>query len=163
DGGEEGLLGIAFGPGGSKLYASYTDTHGDTNIVEYAMGTKAADTATRRVVLFVHQPYANHNGGDIVFGADGMLWAGLGDGGGENYGWSLMEGTHSYNGGSPPRDYVGPVFDYSHSGGNCSVTGGYVYRGTRIPAMVGTYLFGDFCVGHVFGLTQAGGRRTGVR
>ena len=47
-----------------------------------------------------------------------------------------------------------PVYEYSHSGGGCSVTGGYVYRGTRVANMNGVYLFGDFCIGHVMGLAN---------
>jgi hypothetical protein len=46
---------------------------------------------------------------------------------------------------------VPPVYEYSHAGGNCAVTGGYVYRGARIPALNDVYLLADFCVGHVFG------------
>jgi hypothetical protein len=42
-----------------------------------------------------------------------------------------------------------PVVDYAHAGGACSITGGYVYRGTAIPALVGTYFYGDFCAGFV--------------
>ncbi|MDQ6928345.1 MAG: PQQ-dependent sugar dehydrogenase, partial [Actinomycetota bacterium] len=66
-GGEQGLLGLTFAPDGSKLYVDYTDTKGDTNVVEYALpgGTNTntavatADPATRREILFVHQPYPN--------------------------------------------------------------------------------------------------------
>jgi glucose/arabinose dehydrogenase len=80
-GGEQGLLGIAFSPDGRFLYANYTDVNGDTRIVGYEMGDSSVSTRTRRQVLFVDQPYANHNGGDLVFGPDGDLYIGLGDGG----------------------------------------------------------------------------------
>jgi glucose/arabinose dehydrogenase len=82
-GGEQGLLGIAFSPDGTKLYASYTDVNGDTNVVEYAMSGDRANASSARRVLFVSQPYANHNGGNILFGPDGYLYFGLGDGGSE--------------------------------------------------------------------------------
>ncbi|TMK76149.1 MAG: PQQ-dependent sugar dehydrogenase [Actinobacteria bacterium] len=82
-GGEQGLLGIAFSPDGSHLYASYTDGNGDTNVVEYAMTGDRANASSARRVLFVSQPYANHNGGNILFGPDGYLYLGLGDGGSE--------------------------------------------------------------------------------
>ncbi len=80
-GGEQGLLGLAFPPGGRFLYVNYTDTNGDTHVTEYAMVDERADPATRRDVLFVDQPYENHNGGNLMFGPDGYLYIGLGDGG----------------------------------------------------------------------------------
>jgi hypothetical protein len=48
--------------------------------------------------------------------------------------------------GERPPGGVQPVFEYSHSGGNCSITGGYVYRGNAIPALRGVYVYGDYCV-----------------
>jgi glucose/arabinose dehydrogenase len=80
-GGEQGLLGLAFAPDGRFLYVNFTDVNGDTRIVGYAMRGDHAVVATRRQVLFVDQPYDNHNGGDLVFGPDGDLYIGLGDGG----------------------------------------------------------------------------------
>ncbi len=80
-GGEQGLLGLAFAPDGRYLYVNYTDVDGDTRIVGYAMQGEHAVVASRRQVLFVDQPYDNHNGGDLVFGPDGGLYIGLGDGG----------------------------------------------------------------------------------
>jgi glucose/arabinose dehydrogenase len=80
-GGEQGLLGLAFSPDGRHLYVNYTDTNGDTHVTGYAMGDRQADAATRRDVLVVDQPYANHNGGNLAFGPDGYLYVGLGDGG----------------------------------------------------------------------------------
>ncbi|MGZ6299377.1 MAG: PQQ-dependent sugar dehydrogenase [Candidatus Limnocylindria bacterium] len=78
-----------------------------------------------------------------------------GSAGGENYGWDLFEGTHcSSNCGSITA--VGPVAEYGHDAG-CSVTGGYVYRGTRQPSLVGTYLFSDYCSGTVWTLGPPGG------
>jgi len=80
-GGEQGLLGLAFSPDGRYLYVNYTDVGGDTRIVGYAMRGGRAVAASRRQLLFVDQPYDNHNGGDLVFGPDGYLYIGLGDGG----------------------------------------------------------------------------------
>jgi glucose/arabinose dehydrogenase len=80
-GGEQGLLGLAFTPDGRHLYVNYTDVNGDTRIVGYAMRGARAVVSSRRQVLVVDQPYENHNGGDLVFGPDGDLYVGLGDGG----------------------------------------------------------------------------------
>lgn len=80
--GERGLLGLAFSPDGSLLYVSYTDRQGDSRIDEYQVRGASVDGGTRREILHVEQPYANHNGGNIVFGPDGSLYLGLGDGGG---------------------------------------------------------------------------------
>ncbi len=80
NGGEQGLLGIAFSPDGQYLYVSYTDVSGNTNIVQYSMGGGRSVVGSARRVLFVSQPYANHNGGNIAFGPDGDLYLGLGDG-----------------------------------------------------------------------------------
>jgi glucose/arabinose dehydrogenase len=82
--GERGLLGLAFSPDGALLYVSYTNNDGDSRVDEYAMGAGpdgTADPATRREVLALDQPYANHNGGHIVFGPDRLLYLGYGDGG----------------------------------------------------------------------------------
>jgi glucose/arabinose dehydrogenase len=81
NGGEQGLLGLAFSPDGRFLYVNYTDVAGDTHVAEYAWRDGRADPASRREVLFVTQPYSNHNGGNLVFGPDGDLYIGLGDGG----------------------------------------------------------------------------------
>jgi glucose/arabinose dehydrogenase len=80
-GSEQGLLGLAFSPDGDFLYVNYTDASGDTRVIEYGMGDEAARADTAREVLFVDQPYANHNGGNLTFGPDGFLYIGLGDGG----------------------------------------------------------------------------------
>ncbi|MFN0173523.1 MAG: PQQ-dependent sugar dehydrogenase [Saprospiraceae bacterium] len=69
---------------------------------------------------------------------------------GLNYGWRCYEGLHPYNttGCQPASAYVSPFFEYSHSGGNgCSVTGGFVYRGSQYPDLYGYYLFADYCSG----------------
>ncbi len=84
-GGEQGLLGLAFHPrfeSNRRFFVNYTDNAGDTIIAEYhATSTRKADAGSRRVILKIDQPYANHNGGMITFGADGYLYIGTGDGG----------------------------------------------------------------------------------
>lgn len=244
---EQGLLGIVFSPDGARLYVNYTDTAGDTRVVEYQINnTGVVDPATARTLLEVEQPQANHNGGQLAFGPDALLYIGLGDGGGANdrgsghvaggngqsletllgkilrinpeptasspytipadnpfakgggrpeiwsyglrnpwrfsfdretgdlwasdvgqdkweeinlspgatsrganYGWPALEGSHRIAG-DAPKGAVGPIYEYSHRATNgCSITGGYVYRGTRIPAMRGWYLFSDFCHGKI--------------
>jgi glucose/arabinose dehydrogenase len=68
--------------------------------------------------------------------------------GGLDYGWNLLEGTHPFAGPAPDDvQTVPPVYEYPHDGTTCAVTGGYVYRGTDIPALVGAYVFADFCRG----------------
>jgi hypothetical protein len=77
--------------------------------------------------------------------------------GGQHYGWSVMEGTHCFPGGSSGCDPAGlilPVAEYSHDEG-CSVTGGYVYRGGASPALGGIYVLGDFCSGRIWALEAA--------
>lgn len=247
-GNEQGLLGLTFSRDGSHLYVDFTDTTGDTHVQEFAMTGDVADVASRRELLFVKQPFANHNGGEVTIGPDGMLYIGLGDGGsagdpmdngqdkgqllgkilridpkasatgaysvpadnpfvsdpnarpevwqwglrnpwrfsfdratgdlwigdvgqnayeeidfakagagGINFGWSQREGLHQYKG-ARPAGAVDPVYEYSHADGGVSVTGGYVYRGTRIPDLVGAYLFADFARGHITALQQQGGK-----
>lgn len=79
--------------------------------------------------------------------------------GGENYGWNIMEGFSCYNASSCNQTGLTlPVIDYDHSNGACSVTGGYVYRGSAIPALAGTYLYGDWCTGWVRSFRMQGGQ-----
>ena len=75
--------------------------------------------------------------------------------GGINFGWKILEGTHPY-GGEPQDGLVPPVAEYSHGQGRCSVTGGYVYRGS-MPEWNGIYLYGDYCTGEIWGLIQSDG------
>ncbi|MEE4276640.1 MAG: PQQ-dependent sugar dehydrogenase [Thermoleophilia bacterium] len=86
-GGERGLLSLAFHPefaANGRLYVNFTDTAGATRVVEYVTTDdgRAADPASASVLLTVDQPYANHNGGQIQVGPDGLLYVGMGDGGG---------------------------------------------------------------------------------
>ena len=241
-GGEQGLLGLAFHPSyksNHKFYVDYTDTNGDTRVVEYR--SNGTVTVKRlRQLLFVKQPYANHNGGQLQFGPDARLYVGMGDGGSggdpqnnaqnlssllgkllrisvnarkatvqvagyglrnpwrfsfdkptgdlyiadvgqnaweevdytphispglENYGWRVYEGTARYTAGEEPNaagHLVMPVVTYSHSEG-CSITGGYVYRGSAVPALKGRYIYGDYCSGRVWTLQISNGKAVGVR
>ncbi|MEE8498153.1 MAG: PQQ-dependent sugar dehydrogenase [Acidimicrobiia bacterium] len=73
--------------------------------------------------------------------------------GGQNGGWPDVEGTHCFRVDPCDKDaFVVPVAEYAHQLGRCSITGGVVYRGTAIPELVGTYLYGDYCSGEVWGL-----------
>lgn len=77
--------------------------------------------------------------------------------GADNYGWNIMEGFHCLN--SPTCNQTGltlPVAEYGHDNGNCSITGGFVYRGTRFPSLQGIYIYGDFCSGRIWGLRNNG-------
>ncbi len=75
--------------------------------------------------------------------------------GGENYGWNLMEGMQCYRSGCNTTGLTLPVVEYVRSEG-CSVTGGFVYRGRESPGLRGTYLYGDFCTGRIWGLRRQG-------
>ncbi|PWH82119.1 hypothetical protein DIS18_12710 [Algibacter marinivivus] len=80
---------------------------------------------------------------------------------GDNYGWRCFEGSMSFNstGNCPSgglNDTVAPVAEYGHSGGKCSITGGYIYRGNIYGAFGGKYFFADFCSGEIGFLTDTG-------
>jgi glucose/arabinose dehydrogenase len=97
----------------------------------------------------------------------GLLWAGdVGQDkweeidiitGGANYGWNIMEGNHCYSpaSGCDRLGLILPIVEYDHSQG-CSVTGGYVYRGNKIPDLQGRYIYGDFCTGKIWVLDYQG-------
>jgi len=83
---------------------------------------------------------------------------------GGNYGWRVMEGFHCFNLQEPcsQENFIPPLLEYDHQGGRCSIIGGYVYRGRAIPALVGIYLYGDYCSGEIFAVrTAQGGRVSG--
>src|SRR3972149_8311444 len=121
-GSEQGLLGLAFDPGyvtNNRFYVSYTDTAGDTRIVRYLVSDNqdVAKTTPDRIILTIDQPFANHNGGNIVFGPDGYLYIGMGDGG---------SGNDPQGNGQDPTDLLGsllridvrPQGDYAVPGDN---------------------------------------------
>ena len=251
-GNEEGLLGLAFDPRFAEngyFYVYYSASNPRRSVLSrFSVDGEQANPDSERVVLEVPQPYSNHNGGAIHFGADGYLYVALGDGGssgdpkgngqdpgtflgsilridpaaassygnysvpednpfvgvsgfrdeiwafgfrnpwrfsfdretgdmwagdvgqrgyeeidlvkpGLNYGWNVMEGFHCY----PPsvsscrQDGLElPLAEYPLTSGNCAVTGGYVYRGSRVPLLRGAYLYGDFCSGRIWGLIYDG-------
>lgn len=77
---------------------------------------------------------------------------------GDNLGWRLCEGFHTYPNGDPcPAQFVPPIHEYNHSVGQ-SITGGYVYRGSRQPSLRGAYLYGDFVTSVIFALVHDGTR-----
>jgi glucose/arabinose dehydrogenase len=257
-GGEQGLLSVAFHPeydANGFLYVNYTDVNDQTQIERYSVSSdpNRADAASAAPILSIGQPFANHNGGLIKFGPDGMLYIGMGDGGsggdpqghgqnlgtllgamlridvdggdpyaipadnpfvgeagakpeiwayglrnpwrfafdhvggelyiadvgqneweevnavrtedaGLNYGWNIMEGAHCYQSASCDQSgLVIPVLEYANGGGDCSVTGGYVYRGSAIPAIAGHYFYADYCGGWVRSFRNDSGEPTEQR
>ena len=247
-GGEQGLLGLAFSPDGRFLYLDFTDTAGDSRVVELTMRGRQADPGSLRLLLRVDDPFANHNGGQLAFGPDRLLYIAFGDGGGggdplgsgqsldtllgkilridprpavgrpyrvpadnpfvgrggarpeiwsyglrnpwrfsfdpatgdmwigdvgqnaweevdhepagsggRNYGWNRREGRHDFEG-ERPAGAVEPVIEYGREGGACTVIGGSVYWGRRIPGLRGAYLYGDYCAGWVRAARVRGGR-----
>src|SRR5262249_39813631 len=86
-GGAQGLLGIAFHPGypsDPRIFVNYTDRAGDTHVASFRVSAdRDVASPSGTDVLFVRQPFPNHNGGGLAFGPDGFLYIGLGDGGSE--------------------------------------------------------------------------------
>jgi glucose/arabinose dehydrogenase len=244
-GGEQGLLSMAFDPHYAKnhrFYVNYTDVNGNTRVVRYRSNGTVGLPGTARQLLFVRQPYPNHNGGQLQFGPDGRLYVGMGDGGSggdpgnraqnlssrlgkllrlnvnragakwqiagyglrnpwrfswdrlthdlyigdvgqdeweevdlrtprqqrvlNNYGWRVWEGRHHYTSDqrvNPAGRLVFPIVVYRHVNGNCSVSGGYVYRGRAVPAARGRYFYGDYCSGMIWSLRAVRGKLRGVR
>jgi glucose/arabinose dehydrogenase len=255
-GSEQGLLGLAFDPlyaSNGRFYVNYTDISGNSVIARYRVSADANVAAPNAdgIVLTVTQPFANHNGGMIAFGPDGLFYIGFGDGGsggdpgnraqnpnellgkllridvsqggpsygippsnplvgqngrpevwslglrnpwrfsfdrqtgdlyigdvgqgnfeevdvatkansagrGVNYGWNVMEGNHCFPAGMGCNTggFTTPQLEYDHSNGACSITGGYVYRGSAVPALQGTYFYADFCAGFVRSFRLANG------
>lgn len=252
-GGERGLLGLAFSPDYAttgEFVVDYTDRSGNTRVERYAVSADpdSADPGSARIVLSVQQPFSNHNGGLVTFGPDGMLYIGLGDGGGAgdprgngqnpgtllgtilrldlssepyaippdnpfsgvssargeiwayglrnpwrysfdrvagllyiadvgqnqyeevnvvgattpglNFGWNRMEGMHCY--GTASCDTAGlsmPALEYDHGQG-CSVTGGFVYRGSDLPGAAGLYFYSDYCSGWIRSFRYVAGQAT---
>jgi glucose/arabinose dehydrogenase len=82
--------------------------------------------------------------------------------GGENYGWRAVEGTICYENNCDMNNKIPPVHDYDHSSSKCSITGGYVYRGSCIPDIQGWYFFADYCTNQVWKLEYSGGAAQNV-
>ncbi|QEU96807.1 PQQ-dependent sugar dehydrogenase [Streptomyces kanamyceticus] len=106
--------------------------------------------------------------GDLLIGDVGQSaweeidWAPAKSEGGENYGWSQMEGNHPFREGTEPANHVPPVHEYDRTGLGCSVTGGFVYRGKAIPALRGQYVYSDYCDGTIRSLEIKDGKVTGT-
>ena len=83
-----------------------------------------------------------------------------GPGKGINWGWKVMEGMHCYSpsSGCTTSGKSFPVAEYAHGSGRCSVTGGHVYRGSEVPALVGGYVFADYCSGEIWVIDSAAAR-----
>ncbi len=89
---------------------------------------------------------------------------------GNNYGWNVMEGRHCFSGSRVRSEAEAcqgpglalPVVEYGREDG-CSVTGGHVYRGERLPELTGAYVYGDFCTGNIWALRYDGSRVTEYR
>jgi glucose/arabinose dehydrogenase len=103
--------------------------------------------------------------GDLLIGDVGqnrweeVSFLAAGTPGGANFGWNVMEGAHCYDRNSCDQSgLVLPVYDYEHERGRCSITGGYVYRGSQFPALAGNYFFGDYCSGEIWSMTAGNGR-----
>ena len=252
---ERGLLGLAFHPSyasNGQFVVNYTGSDGQTHIARFAVTADpdVADRGSETTLLLVPQFASNHNGGQVRFGPDGMLYIGLGDGGGGgdpqqngqdsttllgsllridvdgtppytipgdnpfaghptargeiwayglrnpwrfsfdretgdlyiadvgqsareeidveqsgdagggNYGWNRMEGASCFDSsGCSTNGLILPVVEYDHNDG-CSITGGYVYRGSAIPELAGHYFYGDFCGGWVRSFRFVGGQAT---
>jgi len=110
-GSEQGLLSIAFAPDYDEsglLYVSFTNTAGDSRVIEYRAGGNRVDPASARELLAHDQPFANHNGGLVLFGPSGRLLLGLGDGG--------SGGDPSRNA-QDPSSLLGKLIEVDTSGG----------------------------------------------
>ena len=82
-------------------------------------------------------------------------WAADGGGRGLNFGWSAFEGNHRFNDDQSEDGVTPPIHEYEHVGQDCSISGSALYRGAVIPALVGWYVFGDYCSGQVRALQIA--------
>ena len=82
-----------------------------------------------------------------------------GGGRGANYGWDQYEALNCFEGPCTSTGKTFPLASYSHGTNGCSVTGGYVYRGSRHPVLAGRYLFGDYCSGRIWAVAASGAAR----
>ncbi|MEO8393936.1 MAG: PQQ-dependent sugar dehydrogenase, partial [Chloroflexota bacterium] len=173
--GPDGYLYIAFGDGGSggdpqnraqnlgtwlgKILR--IDVSGDSYSVPADNPFVSTDGALPEIWAYgVRNPWRfsfDKQTGDLYIGDVGQnQWEEVdfqpaGDKGGENYGWNIYEGNHPYSGAAAPANMTLPVAEYSHSEG-IAVTSGYVYRGTKLPGLVGTYFYGDYGTGTIWSL-----------
>lgn len=109
--GERGLLGVAFSPDGKHLAVHYSGRRGETVVEEYPVtggpdGAAQIDPTTGRLLFTIDQPQANHNGGALVYGPDGLLYLGLGDGGAAN---DVGPGHAPEGNGQSPDTFLGKI------------------------------------------------------
>ncbi len=161
--GPDGLLWFGFGDGGASDDPENRAQDPDTVLGKIVRLDPAAPEGTEPeiVVSGARNPWR------FSFDVDGSLWvADVGQNqweeinrlpadaiDGANLGWSAFEGTNPNPNVDPEgrqgTDPVPPVFEYSHENGNCSITGGFVYRGPGVPDLQGAYVFADYCAGRV--------------
>lgn len=125
-GNEQGLLGLAFDPGfasNGRFYVNYTDTAGDTQIVRFTASGGVADAGSAKVLLSIDQPESNHNGGWIGFGPDGMLYIGMGDGGGGG------DEHGAIGNGQDPNALLGKILRIDVSGDGYTIPAGNPFAG----------------------------------
>ncbi|GAB5472123.1 MAG: PQQ-dependent sugar dehydrogenase [Maribacter sp.] len=79
---------------------------------------------------------------------------------GGNYGWKFFEGTECFSGDCDATGLIPPIFEYDHTNGDRSITGGYVYRGAALPTLQGKYIYGDFVSGRIWALEEDGSANT---
>ena len=113
--------------------------------------------------------YGLRNPWRFSFDGSGRLWAGdVGQGNweevdiirsGGNYGWNCFEGSHVFSA-CATRPVEHPVWEYDHSSGDCSITGGHIYEGRGVPSLLGAYLYADYCSGRVWALRHDGANVT---
>ena len=173
--GQDGNLYIALGDGGSggdpENHAQSLDTmlgkilridvnHGDKYSIpsDNPFGNEIWEYGLRNPWRFSFDRLTN----DMYIGDVGQgKWEEIdyvpaGQLGGLNFGWNIREGFHEYVGGRPTSDFTSPILEYSHDTGGCAITGGYVYRGYKLPAFSGIYLYTDYCTGVISGLFYSG-------
>lgn len=159
--GPDGLLYIGMGDGGSggdpQNYAQNTQSLPGNRLLLgklVRINVNQQPFSPQVYALGLRNPWRwsfDRSTGDLLIGDVGQnAWEEVsflpaGRAPGANFGWKIYEGTHQFSSGSLTGD-IKPFYEYDHGQG-CSVTGGYVYRGTQIPGLVGKYLFGDFCTG----------------
>jgi len=166
--GELGLLGMALHPGWPttpEVFLCYTRPSPRLQSVLSRFRSadgRTLDPASEQVLLTVDQPFENHDGGNLAFGPDGMLYLGLGDGGSGGDPLDNAQNPNTLLGKMIRIDVRGTGASYAvppdnpHAGnppctaGGSAITGGYVYRGSAIPSLRGLYLFGDFGSGRLW-------------
>lgn len=176
--GPDGFLYIGFGDGGS---GGDPDDHGQNTNTLFGTLLRIDVDSGAPYAIPPGNPFVGGGGRGEIYAwgfrnpwrwsfdrGNGELWLGdVGQGAweeidkvvlGGDYGWRCREGAHDFNtAGCGGLALIDPVAEYDHSAGRCSVTGGYVYRGSAIAALFGSYVFGDFCSGEIWSVDNSGG------